>query len=105
MRMAQLPTLWATEVSIYLMIAMAFLGAGATQGVDGHFRVSFVRDLCPPKVRLALDVFALIISLLFTLGFTYGAWRLAAFSWGMDLKTPTIQIGRASCRERVCQYV
>lgn len=90
LRSLGIPTLWASEVSIYLMIAMAFLGVGATQGIDGHFRVTFVRDLCPPAVRTALDIFALTVSVLFAAGFTYGAWKLSAFSWMLNFKTSTI---------------
>jgi len=90
LRMLGTPTLWASEVSIYLMLAMAFLGAGATQAADGHFRVNFVRDLCPRKVQIVFDMFAVVISLLFALGFTYGAWKLVAFSRMLDMKTSTI---------------
>ncbi|MEW6124309.1 MAG: TRAP transporter small permease [Pseudomonadota bacterium] len=90
LRTLGLPTLWAAEVSIYLMIAMAFLGIGATQNVDGHFRVTFVRDLCPEGVRKALDVFALLVSLAFAVGFTYGAWLLVSFSWMLNFTTSTI---------------
>ncbi|MGF7159111.1 TRAP-type C4-dicarboxylate transport system permease small subunit [Rhodoligotrophos appendicifer] len=85
-----IPTLWAAEVSIYLMIAMAFIGIGATQGVDGHFRVTFLRDLCPPRVRVVLDVFALTLSFAFAIGFTYGAWTLVSFSWMLNFKSSTI---------------
>lgn len=84
------PTLWGSEVSVYLMIALAFLGVGATYGVDGHFRVSFVRDLLPERLRLMMDVFGLIVSLLFSLGFIYGSVKLVAFSWSMGLLMPTI---------------
>jgi C4-dicarboxylate transporter DctQ subunit len=90
LRALGVPTLWASEVSIYLMIAMAFLGVGATQGIDGHFRVTFIRNLCPPAVRTALDIIALTLSVLFAAGFTYGAWKLAAFSWMLNFKTSTI---------------
>lgn len=84
------PTLWADEVSVYLMIALSFLGVGATYGVDGHFRVSFVRDLFPARGRLVLDIIALVISLLFSLGFIYGSVKLMVFSWSLNLQTPTI---------------
>lgn len=90
LRTLGLPTLWAAEVSIYLMIAMAFLGIGATQNVDGHFRVTFVRDLCPEGVRKALDVFALLVTLGFAVAFTYGAWLLVSFSWMLNFTTSTI---------------
>jgi C4-dicarboxylate transporter, DctQ subunit len=84
------PTLWAAEVSVYLMLAVAFLGAGGTQTVGGHFRVTFVRDLCGPRTRAMLDGLALLIALVLTALFTIGAWRLASFSWMLDFRTPTI---------------
>lgn len=90
LRSLGIPTLWAAEVSIYLMIAMAFLGAGATQGVDGHFRVTFIRDLCPSKVRFALDVVSLMLAIAFALVFTVGAWRVTSFSWMLGFRTSTL---------------
>ncbi len=90
LRFFGIPTLWAAEVSIYLMIAMAFIGAGSTQGVDGHFRVTFIRDMCSPRVRAGLDVLSLLLSLAFAVLFTAGVWRLTSFSWMLDLRTSTI---------------
>lgn len=84
------PTLWASEVSIYLMLAVAFLGVGATQIVDGHFRMTLVRNLCPRPVRAAFDLFNLLVCLGFSIGFTYGAWKLISFSLMLNLNTPTI---------------
>jgi TRAP-type C4-dicarboxylate transport system permease small subunit len=90
LRSLGVPTLWAAEVSIYLMIAMAFLGAGATQNADGHFRVTFVRDLCPPKLRTCLDIFSLLMATAFAVLFTIGAWKMTSFSWMLDFKTSTL---------------
>jgi TRAP-type C4-dicarboxylate transport system permease small subunit len=90
LRFFGIPTLWAAEVSIYLMIAMAFIGAGSTQGVDGHFRVTFIRDMCSPPVRTTLDVLSLLLSLAFAILLTAGVWRLTSFSWMLDLRTSTI---------------
>jgi C4-dicarboxylate transporter DctQ subunit len=84
------PTLWASEVSIYLMLAVAFLGVGATQSVDGHFRMTIVRDLCPRPIRALFDLFSLVVCLGFAIGFTYGAWKLISFSLMLNLNTPTI---------------
>lgn len=84
------PTLWASEVSIYLMLAVAFLGVGATQSVDGHFRMTIVRDMCPRPVRALFDLFSLLVCLGFAIGFTYGAWKLISFSLMLNLNTPTI---------------
>lgn len=84
------PSLWASEVSVYLMLAVAFLGAGATQAVDGHFRVTFLRDLFGPGVRRGLDALAFGISTVFAVLFTIGSWKLASFSWMLDFRSPTM---------------
>lgn len=90
LRSLGIPTLWAAEVSIYMMIAMAFLGAGATQSVDGHFRVTFVRDMCPPTARFLLDVVSMVLAIAFAVIFTIGAWRLTSFSWMLGFRTSTL---------------
>ena len=84
------PTLWAAEVSIYLMVAAAFLGAGATQKVGGHFRVTFLRDLLPSGGRAALDLISAASTLLFALLLTAGAWKLVSFSWMLNFQTSTL---------------
>jgi TRAP-type C4-dicarboxylate transport system permease small subunit len=72
------------------MMAVAFLGIGATQSVDGHFRMTIVRDLCPRPVRALFDLFNLVVCLVFAIGFTFGAWKLISFSLMLNLNTPTI---------------
>ena len=90
LRAAGMPTLWASEVSVYFMIALAFLGAGTTYSADGHFRMSALRNLCSARVRGWMDLFSLLATMVFALGFTYGAWQLIEFSLMLDLKTSTI---------------
>lgn len=90
MRTLNVPVLWAAEVSIYAMIGLAFLGAGATQKADGHFRVTFLRDLSPPGWRLAFDMFASAMTLLLAVLFTLGAMYAASFSFSMGFKTSTL---------------
>lgn len=82
--------LWASEVSIYMMLALAFLGSGATLSADGHFRVTFVRMLCPERVRFVLDVFAVLLTLAVAAAMTWGAWKVVAFSIMLNLTTSTI---------------
>lgn len=83
-------TLWASELSVYLMLAVAFLGAGATHSVDGHFRVTLIRNLCAPPVRYYFDLTSLIVSLVFVVAFGYGSLGLLLFSWSLDLRTSTL---------------
>lgn len=90
MRGLGIAQLWASEVSIYLMLALAFLGAGATLSVDGHFRVTFVRDICPAPIRLAMDLFAVLLTLGVALAMSYGAWQVVSFSLMLNLTTSTL---------------
>lgn len=84
------PTLWAAETSVYLMIAAAFLGAGSTQAIGGHFRVTFLRDHLPAAIRTVFDLISAGCGLLFAILLTIGAWRLVSFSWMLDFRTSTL---------------
>lgn len=90
MRLLGIPNLWAAETSVYLMLAIAFLGAGATETADGHFRVTFVRDRFGALGRRIFDALALGVATLVAGAFTWGAWNLASFSWMLEFRTPTV---------------
>ncbi len=90
LRALGLPTLWAAEVSIYLMIAAAFLGAGATQAKGAHFRVTFLRDHLSAGARTVFDLVSAGSSLLFAVLLTIGSWKLVSFSWMLDFQTSTL---------------
>lgn len=89
-RFSGLSTLWASEVSVYLMLAVAFLGAGPTHSVDGHFRVTVIKALFGSKVRRCLDFISLLLALAFVALFTFGALETVLFSLSLDLSTSTI---------------
>src|SRR3546814_18587339 len=70
--------------------------------------------LTPPEIGRVLGPLGLLTGPITLLGFGYlmdrfgksspgAAMRVAFFGTGLHL--PPSQIGRASCRERVCQYV
>ena len=84
------PTIWGAEVSVYLMMALAFLGIGHTWAEDGHFRVTLLVDWLPHRAQLAIEFLCTILALLFAIAFMYGAYRLAAFSFQLNFTTPTV---------------
>ena len=90
MRTLNVPVLWAAEISVYAMIALAFLGAGATQQADGHFRVTFLRDISPPRWRIAFDLVSAAMTLLLAVLFTLGAIYAVSFSLKLGFKTSTL---------------
>jgi TRAP-type C4-dicarboxylate transport system permease small subunit len=84
------PTIWGAEVSVYLMLALAFLGIGHTWAEDGHFRVTLMVGRFRPRTQLAIEFFCTLLALVFTTAFTYGACKLAIFSFQLNFTTPTV---------------
>lgn len=57
------PFLWTDEISIYLMLYIAFIGAAATLKAGRHIQVDILWSRLPIKVRLWLDAITTFISL------------------------------------------
>src|SRR5207247_4609711 len=92
---SQLDFSWAQELCIYMFVWMAKFGAAYGVRTGIHVGVDvFVNRLPGPKARRVI-LFGLLCGALFTgvVG-TLGA----TFVWHMS----ETEIGRASCRERVC---
>src|SRR3546814_12112433 len=84
---------WSDEVARHLMIWLTFIGAGLTLRHGGLVAIDNVQTAMSPRnARLMRIVVAVIMFAFF-----------ATMIWAG--KTSVEQIGRASCRERVCQYV
>jgi len=84
------PTVWGPEVSVYLMLMLAFFGIGHTWTQQGHFRVTLLLDVLDGKVVRWLDFICAAVALSFTIAFTFGAYKLAAFSFMLKFTTPTV---------------
>ncbi|HYH22525.1 MAG TPA: TRAP transporter small permease [Azospirillum sp.] len=84
------PTLWGSEVSVYLMLAVAFLGVGHATTEDAHFRVTVITGMLSPRVQRMLDLLCDLLALVFTIGFTVGAARLLLFYHQLGFQTNTI---------------
>ena len=54
--------LWTDEVSIYLMLCIAFIGAAATMKAGRHIRVDLVWIFLPQKTRLWLNAITAFIT-------------------------------------------
>lgn len=67
-----LPASW--EVSEICMPMIVFFAFAYTLRIDGHVRVSLVKDRVPRRVRLGFDLFAQTISFLTCAILTYYSW-------------------------------
>lgn len=84
------PTLWALEVSSYLMIAVAILGAGDTLRHDGHFAVRVGVDMLPLRAQLWLDLLAAVACTIFVGLFAWGTIELFNYSFQYEIRSPTL---------------
>lgn len=82
--------LWVSEVSVYLLIAIAFLGIGYTFDRDGHFAITSLVDKFPRKPRLLMELVVVALSFAFTLLLTAGSLGLIRFAASMSLESPTV---------------
>ena len=62
------------EIIELLFAWMTFLGAAALWREGALFRVEFLQNLAPPRLRLLLDVIVRLLMLLFAVAFTVQGW-------------------------------
>jgi tripartite ATP-independent transporter DctM subunit len=84
------PTTWVTEISTYLLVAVAFLGLAAAQRAHAHIHVELFVDRLSEKRRHQLLVVTNWIGFFFVLfccwqtgAFVYGEYRNGTRDWGL----------------------
>jgi TRAP-type C4-dicarboxylate transport system permease small subunit len=61
------PMFWGEELARYIMVYLAYTGAGIAMKTGSHISVSFIVDrIKNPKIRLVFDVMRLLVMLFFT---------------------------------------
>ena len=75
------PTIWADEVSCYLLVGVTFLGAAYTLSKDGHVRIETLVDRLRPKTRRRLEFITDVLSIFFLVVFTRQAYWLVKDSY------------------------
>lgn len=71
------PTVWQTEVSIYLLVFVTFVGAAYGLKHHAHVGVDLVIERLPVRARLAARLFNAVVSLVvvvFVIWTAYGTW-------------------------------
>lgn len=89
-RAAGYPTLWALEVSGYLMIAASVLAAGEVMRKGGHFEVRLFLDLLSPRLQRTIDRVVAIITAAFVVAVTVGCAQLVLQTHALGFKSPTL---------------
>ena len=80
--------LWSEELSRYLLIWTAYMGAAAATRDGSHIRVEFLLHLLPRRWAHRLELFDTTLCLLFTLSLVYAGYLLVGDSRFLGL-SPT----------------
>ena len=70
------PTIWANEVSSYLLLVMVFMGAAYALREKAHIRIDVVVSRLPRQVQDWMQVFSSITFLIFTGILGYFTWSI-----------------------------
>ncbi|MHA7777955.1 TRAP transporter small permease [Roseibium sp. M-1] len=90
LRFLGMPTLWALEISTYLMIGAATLGSGLAVIRGDHFAVDILPMAIPAAPRKWLHLATTLVCLGLIVFVAYGFWQLIALSLKLDMKSATI---------------
>src|SRR3546814_80961 len=120
------PTLWVNEMSLWAAGAVYLLAGLYVMQQRGHIRIFMLYDAVPRNWQRAFDVVSTLLLCLFSAAVVWGGfneardkllrWETFGTAWDPPIPAtmkPLVllvvvliaEIGRASCRERVCQYV
>ncbi|MCK4790319.1 MAG: TRAP transporter small permease [Desulfobacteraceae bacterium] len=75
------PTIWADEVSCYLLVGITFLGAAYTLTMGGHIHVETLVLRLKPKIRQRLEFVTDVLSLVFLVVLARQAYWLVKDSY------------------------
>ena len=81
--------IWAEELSQYLMVWIAYIGAGLALREGRHVSVDIGQDALPPAGRTALRFVVAVLVLAFMATLTVLGVQFSQFAW--DLETPVMQ--------------
>lgn len=83
---------WAEEISKYLMVWSAMLGAAVVYVRNEHIAVDFIYQKMPEKYRNWIKVGHILLAMGFFFVLTYQGWFQALF--GLRFKSPAVGITR-----------
>ena len=83
-------TIWQTEAVTYLMIAATLIGLPYVQLLRGHVNVDLVPMLLPPKIRKALALIVLIVSISVISIMAFHGFELFHTAWERNWRSESV---------------
>lgn len=84
------PTIWATEISIYLLQLLVFLPMGVLVSEGVHVRSTLLTDRLSSRGRKLLQQFSLIMIVIFAVFVIKLGWQLTAHAWSQSQASATL---------------
>lgn len=83
-------TIWQTEAVTYLMIAATLIGLPFVQLLRGHVNVDLVPMLLPPRLRRALALVVLLLSILVVSIMAFYGYELFHTAWERNWRSESV---------------
>ena len=84
------PTIWALEISEYLLVYICFAGITEAQRLKAHIRMRFFFSKFPEGVQLYLNLTFIILTILFGFIIFLGAYDLTVNAFRLDAMSNTL---------------
>jgi len=78
------PTIWALEMSEYMLVFLAFIGAAEMQRQKANIKMDYLYVKFPPGMRRSVDLFTSLLMLLFSFLLLRASFKLTltAYKYG-----------------------
>jgi TRAP-type C4-dicarboxylate transport system permease small subunit len=84
------PTIWVTELSSYALVAVAFLGAAWTLGIDGHIRMELLGESGGPRGKFLSDLAMYVVAIAVAAALLYSGYFMVAANYQFGWRSSTI---------------
>lgn len=84
------PTIWALEISEYLLVYICFAGVTEAQRLRAHIKMRFFFNKFPEVIQLYLNLIFTLLTILFSFIIFLGAYDLAVTAFRLDAMSNTL---------------
>ncbi|MES1924332.1 TRAP transporter small permease subunit [Salinisphaera sp. T31B1] len=84
------PTIWVTEVSSYLLVAVTFLGAAWTLRIDGHIRMDLLGETGGWLGRRVSDLAMFVVAAVVAAALLWSGWHMTSANYSFGWRASTI---------------
>lgn len=84
------PSIWVSEIAVYLVQAIVFLPMGLLVTDNSHVRATLLTDRLPPRAQARLHRFSLVMTAVFATVIVWLGWAYTAHAWKQGQLSPTL---------------